>query len=146
MSTSEGRPPPSTSGLRSPTPLLYRRHSSGANEIRNLASISSSLLPAFGTIVGTDQGALSLKRFVIAPYDRRYRIVRAAVSADVQVGFDHLEIIREIFCGILFFVVTLDAVRFVTHSKKAAGFTICPMSLERALLVGIVVSLARVKN
>ncbi|KAL6533902.1 hypothetical protein OROHE_013735 [Orobanche hederae] len=73
MSTSEGRPPPSTSGLRSPTPLLYRRHSSGANEIRNLASISSSLLPAFGTIVGTDQGALSLKRFVIAPYDRRYR-------------------------------------------------------------------------
>ncbi|KAL6501947.1 hypothetical protein OROGR_027080 [Orobanche gracilis] len=73
MSTSDGRPPPSTSGLRSPTPLLYRRHSSGTNGIRNLASISSSLLPAFGTIVGTDQGALRSKRFVIAPYDRRYR-------------------------------------------------------------------------
>ncbi|KAK6119439.1 hypothetical protein DH2020_046818 [Rehmannia glutinosa] len=70
MSASDGRSP-LTSEMRSPMPLLYRRHSSGGNEIRNLASFSSSLLPAFGTVVG--EGSLNLKRFVIAPYDRRYR-------------------------------------------------------------------------
>ncbi|ONI34141.1 hypothetical protein PRUPE_1G464600 [Prunus persica] len=53
----------------SPLPLLFRRRSSG--EIRNLASVSSSILPAFGTVV--DEGHLQLKKFVIAPYDRRYR-------------------------------------------------------------------------
>ncbi|KAI5354801.1 hypothetical protein L3X38_007696 [Prunus dulcis] len=53
----------------SPLPLLFRRRSSG--EIRNLASVSSSMLPAFGTVV--DEGHLQLKKFVIAPYDRRYR-------------------------------------------------------------------------
>ncbi|XP_008219833.1 PREDICTED: potassium channel KAT3 [Prunus mume] len=53
----------------SPLPLLFRRRSSG--EIRNLASVSSSILPAFGTVV--DEEHLQLKKFVIAPYDRRYR-------------------------------------------------------------------------
>ncbi|KAL6533901.1 hypothetical protein OROHE_013734 [Orobanche hederae] len=36
--------------------------------------------------------------------------------------------------------------RFVTPSKKAAGFTICPVNLEGTLLVGIVVPLAREGN
>lgn len=72
MSVSDTRSPvPPFSETRSPVPLLYRRHSSG--EIRNLASISSSLLPAFGTVVG--EGSVNLKKFVIAPYDRRYRSV-----------------------------------------------------------------------
>jgi hypothetical protein len=53
----------------SPVPLLYRRRSSG--EIKNLTSVSSSLLPAFGTVV--DEGYSQLKKYVIAPYDRRYR-------------------------------------------------------------------------
>ncbi|KAL6215196.1 hypothetical protein ACLB2K_014627 [Fragaria x ananassa] len=53
----------------SPLPLLFRRRSSG--EIRNLASVSSSILPAFGTVV--DDGHLQTKGFVVAPYDRRYR-------------------------------------------------------------------------
>ncbi|XP_057959615.1 potassium channel KAT3 isoform X2 [Malania oleifera] len=58
------------SETRSPViPGLYRRRSSG--EIKNLASVSSSLLPAFGTVV--DEGYLHLKKYVIAPYDRRYR-------------------------------------------------------------------------
>ncbi|XP_056167030.1 potassium channel KAT3 isoform X2 [Syzygium oleosum] len=55
---------------RSPLPLLFRRRSSG--EIKNLASVSSSLLPAFGTVV--DENYLQLKKYVIAPYDRRYRL------------------------------------------------------------------------
>ncbi|KAK6236874.1 hypothetical protein QUC31_020669 [Theobroma cacao] len=53
----------------SPLPLLFRRRSSG--EMKNLASVSSSLLPAFGTVV--DDGYLHLKKYVIAPYDFRYR-------------------------------------------------------------------------
>ncbi|POO03770.1 Voltage dependent potassium channel [Trema orientale] len=60
----------SYSETRSPLPLLFRRHSSG-EIIKNLASVSSSLLPAFGTVV--DEGHLHLKKYVIAPYDRRYR-------------------------------------------------------------------------
>ncbi|GJW47034.1 potassium channel KAT3 [Tanacetum coccineum] len=58
------------SETRSPMPLLYRRHSSG-DVMKNLASVSSSLLPAFGTLVGDDSPPL--KKYVIAPYDRRYR-------------------------------------------------------------------------
>ena len=76
MSASDGRSPttadmrsPMTADMRSPVPLLYRRHSSG--EIKNLASISSSLLPAFGTIVG--ENTPTLAKYIIAPYDRRYR-------------------------------------------------------------------------
>ncbi|XP_022730435.1 potassium channel KAT3-like [Durio zibethinus] len=53
-----------------PLPLLFRRRSSG--EMKNLATVSSSLLPAFGTVV--DEGYLNLKKYVIAPYDRRYRL------------------------------------------------------------------------
>ncbi|CAN1785336.1 Potassium channel KAT3 [Linum perenne] len=59
------------SETRSPLPLLFRRRSSG-QVLKNLASVSSSLLPAFGTVV--DEGYLHLKKFVIAPYDHRYRL------------------------------------------------------------------------
>ncbi|KAK1259327.1 Potassium channel KAT3 [Acorus gramineus] len=56
---------------RSPM-LLTRRASSGVDhQIRNLATVSSSLLPAFGTVI--DEGYPRLRRFIIAPYDRRYR-------------------------------------------------------------------------
>lgn len=37
-----------------------------------MASVSSSLLPAFGTVI--DENHLQLKKYVIAPYDRRYRL------------------------------------------------------------------------
>ncbi|OAY26718.1 potassium channel KAT3 isoform X2 [Manihot esculenta] len=58
------------SETRSPLPLLFRRRSS-SEMMKNLASVSSSLLPAFGTVV--DEGYLHLRKYVIAPYDRRYR-------------------------------------------------------------------------
>ncbi|XP_010526124.1 PREDICTED: potassium channel KAT3 isoform X2 [Tarenaya hassleriana] len=60
----------STTEARSPLPLLFRRRSS--KDVKNLASISSSLLPAFGTVI--EEGQLSTKKFIIVPYDRRYRI------------------------------------------------------------------------
>ncbi|KAK4783529.1 hypothetical protein SAY86_007903 [Trapa natans] len=65
------------SETRSPLPLLFRRHSSG--EIKNLTSVSSSLLPAFGTVV--NENHLQLKKYVIAPYDRRYRLWQTALVA-----------------------------------------------------------------
>lgn len=56
---------------RSPMPLLYRRRSSG-EVMRNMASVSSSLLPAFGTVVA--QGTHPpIAPYIIAPFDRRYR-------------------------------------------------------------------------
>ncbi|KAI4380924.1 hypothetical protein MLD38_007057 [Melastoma candidum] len=55
---------------RSPIPLLLRRHTS--SEIKTLNSVSSSLLPAFGTLV--DRNDLQLRKHVIFPYDRRYRL------------------------------------------------------------------------
>ncbi|CAI0441548.1 unnamed protein product, partial [Linum tenue] len=58
------------SETRSPLPLLFRRRSSG-QIIRNIATVSSSLLPAFGTVI--DEGYLQLKKYVVAPYDHRYR-------------------------------------------------------------------------
>jgi hypothetical protein len=64
------RPIMSGSETRSPFPFPFRRRSSG-DVTKNLASVSSSLLPAFGTVV--DDGYLHLKKYVIAPYDRRYR-------------------------------------------------------------------------
>jgi hypothetical protein len=59
-----------SSETRSPLSLLFRRRSSG-DVTKNLASVSSSLLPAFG--IDVDDGYLHLKKYVIAPYDRRYR-------------------------------------------------------------------------
>lgn len=59
----------STAQNRAPLPVLARRRSSG--EIR-LTSVSSSLLPAFGTSIVND-GYLNLRKYVIAPFDRRYR-------------------------------------------------------------------------
>lgn len=53
----------------SPLPHLLRRHASA--ESKNLATVSSSILPAFGTVI--DEGYLQLKKYTIAPYDRRYR-------------------------------------------------------------------------
>ncbi|KAF2286922.1 hypothetical protein GH714_035511 [Hevea brasiliensis] len=58
------------SETRAPLPWLFRRRSS-SEMMKNLASVSSSLLPAFGTVV--DEGHLQLRKGVIAPYDRRYR-------------------------------------------------------------------------
>ncbi|PSS01175.1 Potassium channel like [Actinidia chinensis var. chinensis] len=81
-----------SSETRSPLPLLYRRRSS--HDINNLATVSSSLLPAFGTVVG--EGSLQLKKYVIAPYDRRYRwwqaflvvlVVYSAWSSPFELAF-----------------------------------------------------------
>ncbi|GFP80286.1 potassium channel kat3 [Phtheirospermum japonicum] len=140
MSASEGRSP-LASETRSPTPLLYRRHSSGGNEIKNLASISSSLLPAFGTVVG--EGSVHLKRFVIAPYDRRYRwwqtflvvlVVYSAWSSPFELAFRKMStsalmpidlVVNAIFAVdiiLTFFVAYLDKSTYllVDDHKKIA--------------------------
>ncbi|CDP18439.1 unnamed protein product [Coffea canephora] len=124
---------------KSPVPLLYRRHSSG--QIRNLASVSSSLLPAFGTVVG--EGSLQLNKFVIAPYDRRYRwwqaflvvlVVYSAWSSPFELAFKKVatdsllpvDLVVDAFFGIdivlTFFVAYLDKSTYllVDDHKKIA--------------------------
>ena len=92
------RPIMSGSETRSPLPLLFRRRSSG-DITKNLASVSSSLLPAFGTVV--DDGYLNLKKYVIAPYDRRYRWVYLLdfFSVLVLCFSDHLLYFSTISCS-----------------------------------------------
>ncbi|KAG5034278.1 hypothetical protein JHK87_009188 [Glycine soja] len=53
---------------------LVRRRSS--DEITNSASVSSSLFPAFGTTIFDIEGysKSNLRKYVIAPYDRRYQL------------------------------------------------------------------------
>ncbi|KAK4420009.1 Potassium channel KAT3 [Sesamum alatum] len=137
--SSEGRSP-LTSEMRSPMPLLYRRHSSGV-ENRNIASISSSLLPAFGTVVG--EGNLNLKRFVVAPYDRRYRmwqtflvmlVVYSAWASPFELAFRKMstsalmpiDLVVDAFFGVdiilTFFVAYLDKSTYllVDDHKKIA--------------------------
>uniref|UniRef100_A0A1D1XE70 Potassium channel n=1 Tax=Anthurium amnicola TaxID=1678845 RepID=A0A1D1XE70_9ARAE len=79
----------------SPSPLLARRASSG--EIRNLAAVSSSLLPAFGTLV--DDAYPRLRKYIIAPYDRRYRwwqmfliilVIYSAWVSPFELAFQHV--------------------------------------------------------
>ncbi|CAH8360731.1 unnamed protein product [Eruca vesicaria subsp. sativa] len=60
-----------TSEDRSPSSLLFRRRSS--KDVRNITSVSSSLLPAFGTVIENDNNPSS-KPFIVLPYDRRYRL------------------------------------------------------------------------
>ncbi|RRT58455.1 hypothetical protein B296_00023324, partial [Ensete ventricosum] len=48
---------------------LIRRGSSG--QIKSFAALSSSLLPAFGA--GIEGNYPAIKKYVIAPYDPRYR-------------------------------------------------------------------------
>ncbi|MCL7036347.1 hypothetical protein MKW94_018384 [Papaver nudicaule] len=76
-----------------PAPSMLARRRSG--EINNLATLSSSILPAFGTVV--DGNYLDLKKFIIAPYDRRYRwwqlflvvlVLYSAWSSPFELAFD----------------------------------------------------------
>ncbi|KAL8537140.1 hypothetical protein ACS0TY_012353 [Phlomoides rotata] len=141
MSASEGRPP-LTAERRSSKPKLFRRHSSG--EIRNLASISSSLLPAFGTVVGDNTP--TLRRFVIAPYDRRYRwwqtflvalVVYSAWSSPLELAFKKMstsallpiDLVVDAFFAIdiilTFFVAYLDKDTYLLvddHNKIAMRY------------------------
>ncbi|EXB60466.1 Potassium channel KAT3 [Morus notabilis] len=133
---------PYLSETRSPLPLLFRRHSSG--EMKNLASVSSSLLPAFGTVV--DEGHPRLKKFVIAPYDRRYRwwqtflvvlVVYSAWASPFELAFKKVvtgslmivDLIVDSFFAIdiilTFFVAYLDKTTYLLvddHKKIAVRY------------------------
>ncbi|KAF7830213.1 potassium channel KAT3 [Senna tora] len=64
--------------IRAALSLLVRRSSS--DETSNLASFSSSLLPAFGTNI-VDDAYLNRRKYVIAPFDRRYRLWQTSLVA-----------------------------------------------------------------
>lgn len=116
------------SETRSPVPLLYRRRSSG-EIMRNMASVSSSLLPAFGTVVG--DGSPLLRSYIIAPYDRRYRwwqaflvilVIYSAWSSPFELAF------KEVATGSLlpvdlvvdaFFAIDIILTFFVAYLDKS---------------------------
>lgn len=52
---------------------MYKSGGSNDNEINVITSVSSSLLPAFGTVVGDQEEYSLLGKYIVAPYDRRYR-------------------------------------------------------------------------
>ncbi|KAH1131708.1 hypothetical protein J1N35_003086 [Gossypium stocksii] len=114
-----------------PQPLPFRRRST--SEMKNKsASVSCSLLPAFGTVV--DDGDLHLKRNVIAPYDRRYRwwqtflvglVIYSAWASIFELTFDKaangvllfIDLVVDFFFAIdiilTFFVAYFDTSKFV---------------------------------
>ncbi|KAK9032239.1 hypothetical protein V6N11_056513 [Hibiscus sabdariffa] len=126
--------------LCSPIQLHFRRRSTG--EIKNnLASISSSLLPAFGTVI--DDSHLHLKKNVIAPYDRRYRlwqtflvvlVIYSAWASTLELAFEKtadgplmfIDLVVDAFFAVdivlTFFVAYLDTSTFLLvddHEKIA---------------------------
>ncbi|KAJ6354572.1 hypothetical protein OIU77_005224 [Salix suchowensis] len=131
------------SETRSPLPSLFRRRSSG-DITKNLASVSSSLLPAFGTVV--DDGYLHLKKYVIAPYDRRYRwwqtflvvlVVYSAWASPFELAFKKtatggllpVDLVVDAFFAadivLTFFVAYLDKTTYLLvddHKKIAARY------------------------
>ncbi|KAK1438219.1 hypothetical protein QVD17_04025 [Tagetes erecta] len=116
------------SETRSPMPLLYRRNSSG-EVLKNIASVSSSLLPAFGTLVGDD--SLSLNKYVIAPYDRRYRwwqtflvllVIYSAWSSPFELAFKKAATGSLMFIDLvvdLFFAIDIILTFFVAYLDKS---------------------------
>ncbi|KAI3728272.1 hypothetical protein L6452_16905 [Arctium lappa] len=116
------------SEARSPTPLLYRRHSS-EEMMKNMASVSSSLLPAFGTLVGED--SLPLKKYAIAPYDRRYRwwqaflvvlVIYSAWSSPFELAFTKVATGSLMFLDLvvdLFFAIDIVLTFFVAYLDKS---------------------------
>ncbi|KAL5074245.1 hypothetical protein RYX36_013229 [Vicia faba] len=137
-------------------PSLVRRRSSG--EVRKLASISNSLLPAFGT--NPDEGYFILKKYTIAPYDRRYRlwqtflvalVVYSAWASPFELAFREMSIgsllITDLFVDaffafdiiLTFFVAYLDTSTYFLvddHKKIAIRYVkhLCfPMDLASTL-------------
>ncbi|KAL4323964.1 hypothetical protein GQ457_11G016790 [Hibiscus cannabinus] len=123
----------------SPLPLLFRRRSSG--EMQNLATVSSSLLPAFGTVI--DDGYLNLKKYVIVPYDHRYRwwqtflvvlVLYSAWASVFELAFKRaargglliIDLVVDVFFAVdiilTFFVAYLDTATYllVDDHKKIA--------------------------
>ncbi|MQM20909.1 hypothetical protein Taro_053939, partial [Colocasia esculenta] len=116
-----------TPTAQSPLPLLPRRASSG--EIRNLAAVSSSLLPAFGTLV--DDTYPRLKRYIIAPYDRRYRwwqmflillVVYSAWISPFELAFQHVGSGSLLYPDLVvdcFFAIDIIVTFFVAYLDKS---------------------------
>lgn len=123
------RSPVPLSETRSPMPLLYRRRSSG-EIMRNMASVSSSLLPAFGTVVG-DGSHPSLAKYIIAPYDRRYRwwqtflvvlVIYSAWSSPFELAFKRVatgSLLRVDLVVDAFFAIDIILTFFVAYLDKS---------------------------
>ncbi|KAG9459299.1 hypothetical protein H6P81_003807 [Aristolochia fimbriata] len=125
---------------RAGTPTMLTRRSTA--EARNLASVSSSLLPAFGTAVG--EGYPNLRNYIIAPYDQRYRfwqtylvllVIYSAWASPFELAFQSagngsmaiVDLVVDVFFAVdivlTFFVAYLDKSTYllVDDPKKIAA-------------------------
>ncbi|XP_078428067.1 potassium channel protein [Wolffia australiana] len=111
---------------RLPAGLFIRRASGG--DVRNLAAVSSSLLPAFGTAV--DDAYPPLKKYLIAPYDRRYRwwqlflvvlVVYSAWAAPFELAFPKVNTGPLLIFDLIvdfFFAIDIVVTFFVAYLDK----------------------------
>ncbi|KVH95645.1 hypothetical protein Ccrd_002315 [Cynara cardunculus var. scolymus] len=102
--------------MRSPTPL-YRRHSS-EEMMKNMASVSSSLLPAFGTLIGDDSPPL--KKYVIAPQIPVNS--NSLMSSPLELAFTKVATGSLMFLDLvvdLFFAIDIVLTFFVAYLDKS---------------------------
>ncbi|KAE8674391.1 Potassium channel KAT3 [Hibiscus syriacus] len=139
----------------SPSPLRFRRRSSG--EMQKLATVSSSLLPAFGTVV--DDGYLNLKKYVIVPDDHIYRwwqtflvalVLYSAWASVFELAFKReargellvIDLVVDLFFAIdivlTFFVAYLDKTTYLmlTITRKLLYASTVPFQLVFRIFTG----------
>ncbi|XP_020964005.1 potassium channel KAT4 [Arachis ipaensis] len=109
--------------------LPFVARSSSRSEINHFASVPSSLLPAFGT--NFDEGYLNLRKYVIAPYNRRYRlwqtflvalVVYSAWASPFELAFRELSIGSLVPVDIIvdgFFAIDIILTFFVAYLDRS---------------------------
>ncbi|KAH7652028.1 Potassium channel voltage-dependent EAG/ELK/ERG protein [Dioscorea alata] len=109
--------------------LLVRRASSG-DQIRNFATVSSSLLPTLGITI--DDSYPRLKKYIIAPYDRRYRwwqvflvvlVIYSAWASPFELAFEKVEFGPLLVIDLIidaFFVIDIVVTFFVAYLDSSS--------------------------
>ncbi|KAK1351710.1 hypothetical protein POM88_053993 [Heracleum sosnowskyi] len=94
---------------------LKRNGDSNDNEISAITSVSSRPLPAFGTVLGDQEEYSLLGKYIVAPYDCRYRwwqiflavmVIHSAWSSPFGLGF------KKASTGVLLYIDMVVAVFF----------------------------------
>ncbi|KAL1827860.1 hypothetical protein ACET3Z_006272 [Daucus carota] len=120
--------------------FMYKSGGSNDNEINVITSVSSSLLPAFGTVVGDQEEYSLLGKYIVAPYDRRYRwwqtflvvlVIYSAWSSPFELAFKkastgvllYIDLVVDVFFAIdiflTFFVAYVDKSTYLLiHDHK----------------------------
>ncbi|KAL8090115.1 hypothetical protein AgCh_039551 [Apium graveolens] len=111
--------------------ILYRNGGSNDNKINVITTVSSSLLPAFGTVVGDQEEHSLLGKYIVAPYDRRYRwwqtflvvlVIYSAWSSPFELAFKKASIGVLLYIDLVvdvFFAIDIILTFFVAYVDKS---------------------------